>query len=438
MDAPGPRSLLGIKNLILLKKKNHLNFFKDLHDCYGDVVRFRFGPILGHLVARPEYIKHILVVHRDKYIKGKAYKRLKAFLGTGIITSEGGAWKHQRKRAQPFFTPSAIASFDQAMVDAAQETARNWKVFAKESTPISVVDEMITITAKAITRTMFGADIDESSEVCRCFADALGYVSRKTSSILSVPRFVPTQDNLHFKRCLKVIHSFIDEIISDRKAHLGSDLLSMLLTQEDPLSNQEIRDQLITIFFAGHETTSLLLSWTWYLLSKHPEVESKVCQELSQVLEGRPPTNEDIPHLVYTRMVIDEVLRLYPSVWGFAREAAEEDIIGGYTIPKGSVIMLSPWVSHRHPDFWDAPETFNPERFHPDQKQHLDKFAYIPFSTGPRQCIGNHMALQEGVLVLATLLQQFQLSLCNHGEVKPNPVGTTHPMSPILMNIHKR
>jgi len=256
MKAPGPKSFTGLKLFFLLRKKNHLHFFKDFHDAYGDVVRFRFGPLLVHLVVHPDHIKQILVVNRDKYIKGKAYKRLKALLGSGIITSEGEVWKQQRRLAQPFFTPSTIASFDQAMVDVAQETAQKWEQIATENRAISVVDEMISITAKAITRTMFGTDIEEDLNICESFTYALDYVSRKTSSILTTPGAFPTRDNRLFQSHMKKIHAYIDTLVANPR----SPLLTTLL--EASLSDQEIRDYLVTIFFAGHETTSLLLSWT--------------------------------------------------------------------------------------------------------------------------------------------------------------------------------
>jgi cytochrome P450 len=267
----------------------------------------------------------------------------------------------------------------------------------------------------------------------------------RSLSPVDVPLCIPTRQNRRFKHALHTIHTFVDAIIANRRADpdASSDLLAMLLRVRDEASgqgmtDQQVREEMMTIFFAGHETTALALTWTWYLLSQHPEVEESLHKELDGTLGGRSPTAADVPKLPYTLMVLQESMRLYPPVWIFVRDAIGADVIGGCHIPAKSMIVLSPYLVHRHPEFWPDPEKFDPERFTAPRCAARADYAYFPFGGGPRYCVGSHLALLETQLVLATVAQRYRLGLVPGHLVEPRMAGTLHPSHGMQMTLHPR
>jgi cytochrome P450 len=305
--------------------------------------------------------------------------------------------------------------------------------------------EMTSLAMSIISRSMFGIDVGEKSQVFgNALHSLLDWVSNHIMSFVDVPLFIPTPANQRLKQNKEIARKFVFDVINERRqtGH-KEDLLSMLMTAKDEetgevMTDEQLHDEILITFFAGHETTASLLTWTWYLLSLHPEIEEKLHAELDSVLGGRTPTLADIPNLKYTKMLLDEALRLYSPVAVTAREALEDDVIDGYPIPKGSLIMLFPYATHRHPEFWERPLAFYPEHFTEEQVAARPRYAYYPFGAGQRICIGIHFAQMEAVIALAELAQHFspRLSTVNAGETFF--MGVIRPKEPIMMTLEPR
>jgi cytochrome P450 len=293
---------------------------------------------------------------------------------------------------------------------------------------------------------MFGIDIGrDAMQAARAFTYVLENISQKSLNMLDLPLWVPTKSNRKFNRAIQVLDNFIYGIIDNRREHPteARDLLGVLLAATDPetgepISRQQLRDEVITIFFAGHETTAQAMTWTWYLLAQHPEIERRVLEEANRVLGDRTPTSENIEQLTYTEMVVKEAMRLYPPVWVFVRDALGDDEIGGYHIPKGSMMVFSQYLTHRHPAYWDDPEKFDPERFTPEAEKSRPRFAYFPFGGGPRICIGNNFAMLEAVTAVAMTARRYRLDLVPGQDIRPKMVGTLRPSAPVLMTLTPR
>ncbi|MBN1669357.1 MAG: cytochrome P450 [Anaerolineales bacterium] len=446
--APGPKGAPIVGGLFEMQRKGMIEYFMENWQQYGDIVRFPMGPIENYLLAHPDDVRYVLIENKDNYNKGISMAKLRLSLGEGLFASEGQLWRKQRRLMQPMFTPRAIDQFAAAMVEDIEKLLGRWAVLNLEGQPFDVSTEMMSLAMGIIARTMFDLDIDqEAVEAGNAFTYVLEFVSQQTMRIIDLPLFIPTAANRKFKQSMQILDDFIFGIIEKRKdlppEQQRDDLLGTLLKARDPetgepMSLQQIRDEVVTIFFAGHETTAQALTWTWFLLAQHPPVEQKLHQELAEVLQGRMPGLQDVEQLVYTRMVIDEAMRLYPPIWVYARQAIADDVIGGYHIPAGSLISLSQFITHRHPDFWDEPEVFNPENFAPEQEVKRHKYAYFPFGGGQRICIGNNFALLEAVLALAAIAQQYRLHLLPGQDIQPKMVGTLRPNKPVMMTLEAR
>jgi cytochrome P450 len=430
-EVPGPRGypILGIIPRI---GKDVLKFFSDMVQ-YGDLVRLDFGPRTMYLVADPEGIKYVLQDNNRNYTKG--YDVTKPLIGNGLVTSEGDFWRKQRRLMQPMFHRSKVDEFAQVMVSTTDEIIVGWADHAAEQTPIDVSAEMTRLTQQVIARTMFSTEVGNQTQMyMQAFEYGLEYLNQRMFNPIPFLDKLPTPTNLRFKKSVQTIDDSIYALIEKRRIEDTDpgDLLSMLLSARDAdtgegMSDQQIRDEVTTIFFAGHETTASTLSWAWYLLAQHPEIEARLHEELDRVLAGRQPTAADYTGLVFTRLIIDEVLRLYPPAWMFARQTIEADEIAGYHIPAGSMIMLSPYVTHRHPAYWENPDQFDPERFLAERSADRPKYAYFPFGGGPRLCIGRDFALVEAALVLAEIAQRYRMRLVEGAEVHAQPIATLRP-----------
>jgi cytochrome P450 len=395
-------------------------------------------------VCQPDHLYHIFVKNAANYVKGPNYDRLRLLMGNGLVTSEGELWRQQRRLIQPAFTPKAVLHFLEMMVQVTQKMLDRWQPWAEQGQTIHVDEEMMRLTMGIIGEAMFGLDLNEQAiEVGQAFGVTFKYIGEGTSKPFVPPLYLPTPSNTRFKRALAVIHRFIEERIAYGRAHPASNnLLSMLLQARDEETNarmdeQQLRDEVITLFFAGYETTARTLTWAWYLLAQHPEKRQKLEAEVDAVLNGRAPTIETLYQLPYTRMVADETLRLYPPTGFVARQAKEADEIGGCHIPPGTILMISPHVTHRIPELWPEPANFSPERFEAGKLNEMHKCAYVPFVTGPRVCVGNNFALLEIVIALAMVSQQYELSMPQQA-VKSAFIGTTRPLQPIHMTLHRR
>jgi cytochrome P450 len=412
---------------------------------FGDVVYYRIGPRRGYLLTNPDDVRHVLQDNARNYHKSPLYDKLRLFLGNGLLTSEDDLWLRQRRIAQPAFHRQRMMALAGVMADAARDAAARWQPFASAGQPVDVDEEMMRLTRTVVVRALLGADLGPfTSTIDQAWAIVNQHVGESFWSLGLTDRW-PTQKNRRFQAARAVLRGAVDHVITERRRNPSdsADLLSMLMSARDEetgeaMTDEQLRVEVTTFLLAGQETTSLALTWTWYLLSQNPRARQRLEDELDVVLGGRPPEYPDLANLPYVRMVIDEAMRLYPPAWGFSRQALADDRLGGFQLPRGWLAFVIPYVLHRLPAFWTDPEAFDPERFSPERSADRPKFAYIPFGAGPRQCIGNQFALIETQLIVATLAQAYRLQLVPHHRADPWPLITLRPRYGMPMIIERR
>lgn len=444
-QAPGPRNRFLFSSAAEMKRKGLLKFYYDAWVEYGDLTRFQFGPMTMHNIVRSEHVQHVLVKNPTNYHKGASLDKLRLALGSGVFTAEGPLWQRQRRLMSPSYTPKAVTTYAEIMTGSTRQMLERWQSYVGRDELLKINGEMMRLTMTIISQSMFGIDIGESSvEAGPALRFILEFATSRTMSFIDPPLWVPTPLHRRFKHAMNVIDTLVYGIIEERQADPDPNyLLTMLMKSIDEetgevMDKKQIRDEALITFFAGHETTAQLLTWTWYMLAKNPEVEARLHAELASVLGGRTPDAQDIPSLIYTRQVIDETLRLYSPVAVTARDVIADDEIDGFHIPAGSMVMISPYLTHRHPEYWSNPEKFDPDHFLPDQVAARPRYAYYPFGAGQRICLGMHFALLEGVLVLAEAAQRYRLRLVPGEEVHPVMVGTLRPDHDIRMTLESR
>jgi cytochrome P450 len=428
-------------------RRDALGFLMRTHAAYGDVASYRLGPLRSHLVAHPEGVKHVLQEHVKNYTKDHiSYGMVRWVVGDGLLTSQGETWLRQRRLAQPAFHRQRIAGLGELMVQRSEELLASWEPAIAQGRPLDIGEEMMRLALSIVGDALFGTNVADQTQVISRNFNLLSeqFVTRfRTGNVL--PPVLPTGYNRQWQAALREMDRVVYAIIAERRrrAEDTGDLLSMLMLARDEetgaqMDDKALRDEVITMLIAGHETTATALTWAWGLLSAHPAVAERLYAELDAVLGGRAPTAADVPSLTYTRMVIDETMRLYPPVYILSRKVMADDVIGGYTLPRGSAVDLSPYVTHRHPDFWPDPERFDPERFTPERVAQRHKYAYVPFSTGPRMCIGNSFALMEATLIMASDARRHRLRLAADGLPAPEPLVTLRPRGGMPMVIERR
>ena len=414
--APGPRGNLVMGNLAAFRE----DAIKMLMECqqeYGDVVRQRLGPYLVHSVTHPEGVRHVLQGNYKNYSRGKFYENFKLFFGEGLLTTDGEYWLRHRRMAQPLFhrkvvdgcTDTAAASIG-AMLD-------RWDAGLERGEPVELVGEMMHVSLSILGRVVFNMDFSGYSDVISPSV-LVGLKTMMPQGNLNdfVPRWVPTPYNRRLSHAQNSLRDVMTTVIKQHEVGGDGtiDLITLLQSAKDTetglgLTDQELHDEVMTIFMAGHETTGNGMAWALYAVGEHPEVRERLEAEVDEVLGGRTPTLDDLSNLTYTKMVVDEVLRMYPPIWGYTRDPIADDEIDGYHIPAGSTIFLSPYVTQRHPSVWDDPERFDPERFAPGRAESYPPFSYFPFGGGSRKCIGFHLALLQMQLVTAMVAQRFRV-----------------------------
>ena len=412
---------------------------------FGDVVYFKIGPRRGYLITNPADIRHVLQDNARNYHKSPLYQKLRMSIGNGLLTSEDDFWLRQRRIAQPAFHRQKIAGLAGVMAQAARETADQWQTVAADGRAVDVSEEMMRFTRTVVLRALLGADLGaHADKVDEAWVIINERVGESFWSLGIAERFQRAKAR-QFDEARAVLRQAVDHVITERRRNPSdsADLLSMLLAARDEdtgegMTDEQLRVEVTTFLLAGQETTSLALTWTWYLLSQHPAAQRRLEHELDTVLAGRPPDYADIAHLPYTRMVVDEAMRLYPPAWGFSRQALADDTLGGFRLPKGWLAFIIPYVLHRLPAYWKDPDTFDPERFSPERSADRPKFVYLPFGAGPRQCIGNQFALIEAQLSVATLAQRYRLRLVPGHRVEPWPLITLRPRHGMPMIIERR
>jgi cytochrome P450 len=413
---------------------------------YGDIVRIRFLFWPAYLINHPDGIKHVLQENQQNYHKDfYPYKIFKPLLGRGLVTNDGKSWLHQRRLMQPAFHRKSLDAFSSLMTNATISMLDQWENFAERDQPLDVAAEMQRLTLCIAGKALFNIDLSDETHTV---GQAVTTVNKLLTEYLYAPLpplNVPTLRNQRLQVSYRTLDQVVQGIITQRRRQNTDpeDLLSILLLARDQetgqgMNDQQVRDEVITLLIAGHETVSNALTWTWYLLSQYPQAACHLHKELEIVLGGQIPTMDHLAKLAYTHMVLDETLRLYPPAWVFGRKAVADDEIGGYFIPANSMIVLSPYITHRHPAFWQDPEVFDPERFAPERSASRPHFAYFPFGGGPRMCIGNYFALMEMQLILATVVQRYRLHLVPGHTVEPEALLSLRPRCGLPMLLQQR
>ena len=426
-------------------RRNPLAVFADAARRYGDVVSFRIGPRRGFLITNPRDVRHVLQDNARNYHKSPLYEKLRISLGNGLLTSEDDFWLRQRRIAQPAFHRQRIAALAGVMAEAARGTAAHWRTLGASGRAADVEDEMMRLTRTVVLRTLLGADLGPFAATLDSAWTIMNQHIGQSFWSLGLADRLPTPKHRRFQAARKLLQAAVDYVIRERRRNPSerTDLLSMLLSARDEetgeaMTDEQLRVEVTTFLLAGQETTALALTWTWYLLSRHAEAQRRLEEEIDSVLDGRPPEYDDLPNLPYVRMVIDEALRLYPPAWGFSRQALADDELGGFHLPRGWLAFVLPYVLHRLPAFWKNPDEFDPDRFLPERSADRPKFVYLPFGAGPRQCIGNHFALIEAQLIVATLAQGYRLRIVAEHQVEPWPLITLRPRFGMPMFIEPR
>ena len=432
-DPPGPGATIPLRRLILFRR-DPTGSLERLARAHGDLATFRMGPRRFYLVTHPDLVRDILVTHHRNFIKSYALQRARVLLGEGLLTSEGEQHLRQRRLAQPAFHRERIAAMADVMVEFARHTRDQWR----EGMEVDATREMNRTTLSIAGQTLLGADVEnEADALGRALTDALSLFNRLHNPLAALLDRLPVPGTVRMRRARERLDATIYRIIEERRRRgpEGNDLLGMLLAARDEegdgggMSDLQLRDELLTLFLAGHETTANALAWSWHLLAAHPEVEARLHAELREVLAGREPTEADYAALPFTRAVFAESMRLYPPAWAIGREPLTDYAAGGYRLRAGSIVLICPWVLHRDPRWWDRPLEFRPERWmEPGFEASLPRFAYVPFGGGPRKCIGEGFAWMEGVLVLATLASRWRLRPVPGARVRPEARITLRPL----------
>jgi cytochrome P450 len=441
-NPPGPRGRFLIGSLIEVSR-DWLGFYRNCADEYGDVVRVHLAHVPVYLVVHPRDIETVLVTNAAKFTKSEDYRALARVLGRGLLTSEGDFWKRQRSLIQPAFHRQNILAYAEVMTRATSRMLDSWK----EKSERNIHEDLMRVTLEIVGQCLYGAEVTDAAERV---GHAMEVVTGRfiiNASLAMLFRFdIPVRFAFREWRAIRELNGIIGSIIRERRSsgQPREDLLDMLLRARDadgnPMSDVQLRDEVMTLFLAGHETTAIALSWACYLIAQNPDIEAKVAEELQAVLGGRVPTPEDLPRLRYTEMVLKETMRLYPAVWGIGRRALEDCELGGYRVPAGSNVFILQWRTQRDSRFFPDPDRFDPERWRDDpvRSGKIPRFAYFPFGGGPRVCVGASFAMMEATLLLAMIQQRFHLEIVAGHPIEIFASVTLRPKYGIRVIPHRR
>jgi cytochrome P450 len=443
--APGPRGRRFTGNIWDFKRDILQAMAEGWHE-HGDLVRYRLGPVVVHGVSHPKLAEEVLN-NSSVYGKLGPDNPLRMVLGNGSLTSsDHESWLKIRRMMQPIFSRQSITALFEKMVLCAEEIVSYWGQKFQPGDVIDVHKEMMRVTLDIISQCMFSANVMNDLDTIGPHAVdiAVNYAFQRLQNPFSLPANWPTPRNRRFKKVMRALDDLIYRLIAERRnGKPQNDLLDMLLKAQDEetcegMTDRQLRDEIITIFAAGHETTAITLTWTWYLLSKHPDVLHRMQDEVDAVLGGRTPTIADLHKMPYTLQVFEESMRLYPSAPIIPRLTLEDTTLGGYFLPRGTRVLVNLFNIHRHPEFWSDPERFDPERFTPENKQSRDRHAYMPFGAGPHLCTGKHFALMEAHMLLALVAQRFELRHVPNHPVVNHATITLRPRYGMEMTLHPR
>jgi cytochrome P450 len=424
-------------------KADILGFYARCAREYGDIVSVRIAHRRAAFVSHPNGVEEVLATRHRDFVKNFAQRMLAPWLGKGLILSEGDFWLRQRRLMQPAFRRERVASYGDTMVALTRRMLDSWR----DGETCDIHEEMMRLTLAVASRTLFDADVtDRASEISQALLSMMDDFNARFRGLFAAPLWLPTPANRRTRRGIRHLHEVIDRIIAERRrsgADRG-DLLSILLQARDEegdggrMTDQQVRDEVMTLLLAGHDTTANALTWTWYLLANHPAAADRLAAEAGEVLGDRPATAADLPRLSYAERVIQESMRLYPPVYGFGREAVQDTEVMGYRIPKGWNVIMCQWVMHRDARFFPDPERFDPDRWADGLAQRLPRYAYFPFGGGPRQCIGTAFAQLEAVLILATVAREYHFTIDPAHPVELNPAVTLRPRHGLRAPLRRR
>ena len=482
-SATGPRNRFP-GHLVYALRSDPLRFLTRTARTYGDFVPFRIGNLNMHLVADPDAIREVLVTKNDSFTKSPALRNAKVTLGEGLLTSEGDFHRRQRRLSQPAFHPQRVAAYADAMVRFADEMAAAWR----DGQAVDVHEEMMEVTLRVVTKTLFDAELAKDIDELGAAMDVLVKMFRRaTNPFGPLLNKLPLPSNFRFLKALGLVHGTIDRFIREHHASGvdRGDLLSMLMRARDAgggevtvdqqvgagrgapgdgagagtgangtgangtgangggsdaekMTDKQLRDEIFTLFTAGHETTANALTFAWYLIGRHPEVEARLHEEVDRVLAGRAPTAADVEQLPYTKAVLSESMRLYPPAWIVTRQAKHDVEVGGRRVPAGGVIMMSQWVTHHDERWWPDPNRFDPGRWLADPQPERPRYAYFPFGGGARSCIGEFFARMEATLIIAAVARGWRMELLDPKEPALQPTITLRPRDPLRAVVRKR
>jgi cytochrome P450 len=437
---PGPPGLPVAGNLLELGR-DPLAFFTRCAREYGDVVRYRVPRVTACLLNRPEYVEYVLVTGHHNFVNGRALRATRTLVGDGLLSTDGEQWLRHRRVIQPAFHRSRVAQLGEMMVARAEEMLGGWQSGQSRD----VHTDLNLLTQEIASEFLFGTDAgDVSREVQRTFREGHDAYQARLRTAFLVPESIPTPGNLRLRRAARHLDQIMQRLTVERRRspRNGYDALSLLLAARDengePLSARELRHQTLTLFLAGHDTVTAALTFACYLLATTPRVQEALHEQLHAVLAGCPPGVTDLPRLPYLAMVVKEALRLYPPGWIIPRMAVADCEIGGYTVRAGESVAVSPWVTQRDPRYFADPEEFEPERWAEDRAGDVPRFAYFPFSAGPRACIGEAMAMQELCLVIAAVVQRFHLRTADDRPLQLSAAITLHPKHAVRLYLETR
>jgi cytochrome P450 len=443
-SVPGPRGYLPL-GLFRQLRRDPLQFLTEAARRYGEMVSLPLGTRRAYLLAHPTCIQHVLQAQADRYRKGASVARITPLFGGGLTTSEGALWRRQRQLLQPLFQWQQLLPWAGIIVEATAALLARWEPLATRGHPVELEAALRDLTQGIMRQILFGLDTEPDAWAAgQALTRAVGQLDRRVWAMLPAPLWLPTPHNHQLDQALHTLDAYVYRRIAmhSRLRPTVDDLLARLLAARDEATGErmpanQLRDEAVTLWVAGHTTVAAALVWTCHLLAQHPEAARSLQGELDTVLGGRHPTAQDLPRLRYTRLVLEEGLRLYPPTWVTARTPLVEDEIGGHAFPTRAVLLLSPYVLHRHPAFWEHPERFDPERFTPARAAGRPRFAYFPFGGGPRRCIGQNLAMLEMLMILAMVAQTYELRPVPGHPVEPEARITLRPRHGVLVTLHQ-
>jgi len=441
---PGPRGYPFVGHLPLVAR-DVLGFFTSCARDHGDIVSLRMGSWPTLLLNHPDHLEYVFVRNHRNFIKNSFFWRhVRAIFGNGLLTSEGELWQQQRRLSAPAFAGARVGGYSGTMLALTQRMLDQWS--SGEVRDIHA--EMMMLTLRIAAKTLFSAEVEENIvEIDHAVNEITVEIASRFARPFFIPDAVPLPGHIRYRRGVRRIERVVERIIGERRRAHGEprgqhDVLSMLMLARDEdgkgMSDRQLRDEVVTLLLAGHETTALALSWTLYLLGQHPEADALAHAELGEILNGRQISLEDIPRLPFMESIFSESMRLYPPAWSIGREAVSDCEIGGYAVKAGTTIFISPWVLHRDPRYFEEPDSFRPQRWSEDFRRSIPRFAYFPFGGGPRICIGKSFAMQEAMVILTTMLQRFRFEWQSDSQVSPLPSITLRPKGGIWVKATAR